>query len=69
MDVLALPVAGPWMKISEAVDYALAVKPRLAFPVHDGVRIPTNHLVPERILGANGIEFVKLEEGGELELT
>jgi len=69
VDVLALPVAGPWMKISEAVDYALAVKPRLAFPVHDGVRIPTNHLVPERILGANGIEFVKLEEGGELELT
>lgn len=37
VDVLALPVAAPWMKISEALDYLLAVKPRLAFPTHDAV--------------------------------
>lgn len=69
IDALALPVAGPWLKISEAIDYALAVKPRLAFPVHDAMRIPTQHLLPERVLGQNGIEFVKLEEGGELEIN
>jgi len=64
--ILALPVAGPWMKISEAIDYALTLKPKKAFPVHDGVRIPTQHLLPEKILGQNGIEFIKLEEGGEI---
>lgn len=69
VDVLALPVAGPWMKLSEAVDYALAIKPRLAFPVHDAVMpIPTVHLVPEKILSKNGIEFIKLENGGELDI-
>jgi len=69
VDILALPVAGPWMKISEAIDYALQMKPKKAFPVHDAVRIPTAHILPERILGANGIEFIKLEEGGEILFT
>jgi len=69
IDVLALPVAGPWMKLSEAIDYALQVKPKKAFPVHDAVRIPTVHNLPEKILGINGIEFIKLEEGGEILFT
>jgi L-ascorbate metabolism protein UlaG (beta-lactamase superfamily) len=69
IDVLALPVAGPWMKIGEAIDYALQVKPKKAFPVHDAVRIPTTHLLPEKILGINGIEFIKLEENEEILFT
>jgi len=68
IDILALPVAGPWMKISEAIDYALKVKPKKAFPVHDALRGSTQHLLPERILGASGIEFIKLEEGGTFNL-
>ena len=68
VDVLALPVAGPWMKISEALDYALQLKPRLAFPVHDAGSSSFLHAFCERVLGQNGIEFVKLEEGGELEV-
>lgn len=35
--VLALPVAGPWCKVSEALTYALAVHPDVAIPVHDAV--------------------------------
>jgi len=68
VDVLALPVCGPWMKISEAIDYALAIKPRIAFPVHDAVRSMAAHRFPEMILPKNGIEFIKLEEGGEIEV-
>lgn len=68
VDALALPVTGPWMKISEAIDYALKLKPRLVFPVHDGLRIPSQHLLPQRVLSANGIEFVALEEDGKIEL-
>ncbi len=33
--ILALPVAGPWCKISDAINYALKVQPHTAFPVHD----------------------------------
>ena len=65
VDILALPVAGPWCKISDAVDYALKVKPRVAFPVHDGMlRIKGgNHGVPSKFLPENGINFVIIEEG------
>lgn len=40
VDVLALPTAGPWMKMSEAVDFAKVIQPRTAFGVHDGMQIP-----------------------------
>lgn len=40
VDVLALPVAGPWMKMSEAIDFAKLVKPRIAFGVHDAMIQP-----------------------------
>lgn len=35
--VLALPIAAPWMKISEAVDFVRAVRPRIIFPTHDAI--------------------------------
>lgn len=37
IDVLALPVGAPWLKISEVMDFFAAVKPRLAFPTHDAI--------------------------------
>lgn len=63
VDVLALPVAGPWMKTSEAIDYALRLKPRVAFPVHDAVKFLASHTIPSRILPENGIEFIPMMEG------
>ena len=38
--MLALPVAGPWMKIADAIDFAKAIKARTAFGVHDGMVQP-----------------------------
>jgi L-ascorbate metabolism protein UlaG (beta-lactamase superfamily) len=32
---LATPIGAPWLKIGEAMDYVLAVKPKRAFYVHD----------------------------------
>ncbi|MDB5188677.1 MAG: beta-lactamase-like protein [Candidatus Nomurabacteria bacterium] len=67
VDILALPVAGPWMKISEALDYAFAVKPTYAFPVHDGVlKNPTmmqGMYAP--LFQHEGITFVPMGEGTE----
>jgi L-ascorbate metabolism protein UlaG (beta-lactamase superfamily) len=71
IDILALPVAGPWMKTSEAIAYGLALKPTHAFPVHDGM---LNELGkgfrahPERFLTEAGISFHSLTEGQEIEL-
>lgn len=41
VEVLALPVAGPWMKIAECIDFAKAVKAKKAFGVHDGMITPS----------------------------
>lgn len=63
VEILALPVAGPWMKIGEAVDYALALKPKVAFPVHDAVYVSPAlaHRVPGIVLPKNGIEFKAID--------
>ncbi|MFC8043484.1 MBL fold metallo-hydrolase [Nocardia sp. NPDC057353] len=52
--VLAIPAAAPWMRISEAVDYLRAVRPRVAVPIHYGI------VAPE----ARGIYFGRLTEMG-----
>jgi L-ascorbate metabolism protein UlaG (beta-lactamase superfamily) len=36
VDVLAVAVDGPWLKLAEAVDYVHAVRPRVALPIHEG---------------------------------
>jgi len=63
VEILALPVSGPWMKISDAIDYALLVKPKTAFPVHDGTRFGSAHTLPAKILPDHGIEFIAMVEG------
>ena len=51
------------MKINEAIDYALQLKPRIAFPVHDHIRFSSSQILPAKILPENGIEFVLMLEG------
>lgn len=67
IDVLALPVAGPWMKISEAIDFAKLVKARVVFGVHDGMIVPGSGgfvaTMLNNFLKADGIEYVALAAG------
>jgi L-ascorbate metabolism protein UlaG (beta-lactamase superfamily) len=37
VDLLLLPTAAPWLKVSEAVDYLRAVAPLLAVPIHQAI--------------------------------
>lgn len=37
VEFLAVPAVAPWSKLSETVDYVRAVRPRFAFPIHDGI--------------------------------
>lgn len=71
VDILALPVAGPWMKISDAVEYAKNIRPRICFPVHDAIIQDFASFfwkIPETILGEDNILFKKLEIGKEEEI-
>lgn len=72
IDILALPIAGPWMKIKTAINYALELKPRICFPVHDGMikedRPGPIYNLPKNILPKNNIEFKVLEIGKEEEI-
>lgn len=63
VEVLALPVAGPWMRLLEAIDYALLIKPKTCFPVHEGIlkQPGSTHVIPSKVLEPKGIKFVILE--------
>lgn len=71
VDVLALPVGGGWLRIKDAINFALNIKPKNVFPVHDimyneiGIAITERH--PKDVLEENGVGFVKLEIGKEYE--
>lgn len=64
VEVLALPVAGPWCKSADAIAYALRVQPKKAFPVHDWLLnddgIALTYGLFESQLQNNNIEFVRL---------
>ena len=53
------------MKISEAIDYAKQLKPRVCFPVHDGILKSPGlpHRIPATFLPNEGIAFIPMLEG------
>lgn len=71
-DLLLLPVSAPWLKISEAIDYARDLGAPRSLAIHDaiyseaGLGIIGGHL--SRFLGARRQEYVRLEAGTELDL-
>lgn len=69
VEILALPVAGPWTDVKTAVEYALEIKPKKAFPVHDGMlkSFGSNHTAPLKFLPENNIEFIVIQDGDSAE--
>ena len=69
VEILALPVAGPWMKISEAIDYAKVIKPNVCFPVHDGMLkyLGPTRTVTQKSLSSVDIDFIDISEGATQE--
>lgn len=41
VDVLAVPVAGPWVKLGDAIGYLREIAPRVAVPFHQGDLVST----------------------------
>lgn len=69
MEILALPVAGPWLKMSEVIDYALALKPKIAIPVHDGLMANPTMFHPyfKQFLSPQGITVESIDGKGLME--
>ena len=67
VDILALPLSAPWLKLSEAIDYAKEIKPKICFPVHDGnLKFPESiYRATKMILDPLRIEFLLLDIGKE----
>jgi L-ascorbate metabolism protein UlaG (beta-lactamase superfamily) len=72
VETLAAPIGAPWLKIGEAIDYVLAVKPKRAFPVHDmtlsvvGKDMAGAHLT--RHLNTIDAEYIVLQPGESIDL-
>lgn len=69
VEILALPVAGPWANVKNAINCALEIKPKVCFPVHDGMlkSFGGSHEIPSIILEKAGIVFKNFEENKEEE--
>jgi len=66
VEILLLPVGGPWMKIGEAVDYLRRVRPRVVIPIHQAglAEIHQNlHYGLLKNLGPDECEVIVLEHG------
>ncbi|MES2867596.1 MBL fold metallo-hydrolase [Microbacterium sp.] len=72
VDALAAPLGAPWLKIGEAMDFVLAVKPRRAFGVHDmTLSVIGRGMHRSRLKWAteqHGGEFFELDPGDSLDL-
>jgi len=70
VNILALPVAGPWMKMQDAIDYALTFGDVTAFPVHNGFFAEPGpfHMIPERVFANTSVKFVPLKNGEVLDI-
>jgi L-ascorbate metabolism protein UlaG (beta-lactamase superfamily) len=72
VDTLLLPVHAPWSKTAEVIDFARAVKPRLAVPIHDALLSDLGLGLVDRLLGPNGpgigAEYRRLSRTDSLEL-
>jgi L-ascorbate metabolism protein UlaG (beta-lactamase superfamily) len=64
VDLLFVPVAAPWLKLSEAIDFVRAVRPGRAFALHDallteaGAKITDTHLT-----NLSGAGYARLAAG------
>ena len=69
---LAVPIGAPWLKIGDAMDYVLEIKPKRSFPVHDMVLSQVGKTMTqariETVTQQHGGEFFVLNPGESLEL-
>ncbi|WP_354639515.1 MBL fold metallo-hydrolase [Kitasatospora camelliae] len=72
VETLLLPIAGPWTKVSELIDYVREAGPRRALAIHEAVLSELGQQVHGRLLGTGGpgtgAEFAQLAAGEGVDL-
>ena len=67
VDILALPVSGPWLSMSDALAYARELAPQSVFPVHEGLLNEQGEEITYRwastVLEKLNIKFIALKKG------
>ena len=69
VEILALPVAAPWMALKEAVEFVRAVQPTVAIPVHE--KILANPTMPYQLLQRlkpEQTQWLDLDDGRSVEI-
>jgi L-ascorbate metabolism protein UlaG (beta-lactamase superfamily) len=70
VDVLCVPVSAPWLKASEAIDFARAVRAPRNLAIHDGIYSDRGLAAIDahlgRFLSHAGQEYTRLAEGTDL---
>lgn len=72
VEILALPCGGPWMRLSEGIDYAKKLNPKIVIPVHDAMYIQKyrDNIIPNvvgKTLESAGIAFRDMTVGSKEE--
>ncbi len=72
VSLLALPVSGPWYKVTESIDFVNSIDSRKILPTHNALNSPVGNMVAQNHIKAhleeNGREWVDLKDGESLEL-
>lgn len=65
IEILALPIIAPWMKIADAIDFGKQIKPKIAFGIHDGMLKDgiSFDAHPQKNLEVEGVEWRVLRTG------
>ena len=70
VDVLLVPASAPWLKASEAVDFARAVQAPRNLAIHDRIYTDAAHAILEQhmnaFLPAAGLEYLRRADGQDL---
>jgi L-ascorbate metabolism protein UlaG (beta-lactamase superfamily) len=68
VDTLFVPVAGPWLKLSESVDFIRAIGPQRAFALHDELHSEKGHMVVDGNLDRLAqCEYARLDPGTSID--
>jgi L-ascorbate metabolism protein UlaG (beta-lactamase superfamily) len=72
VDTLLLPIAGPWAKVSELIDYTREAGAARAVGIHEAVLSEVGQMVHGRLLGeggpGTGTPFTQLKAGEQIDL-
>jgi L-ascorbate metabolism protein UlaG (beta-lactamase superfamily) len=59
--ILLLPTAGPWMKLSDGIDFMRALEPELVVPIHQAGLAPVHRELHYRLFQALAPKRTQIE--------